>query len=447
MSLRKSAFIRALFTAFQTTGSLFYRHRVRRAEEFSPEQANVHHLKLLKRQLGRYVNQIPYYGANIAYIQALSGSTIDDFLSGLPVIDKSVLRDSLRPFFSDGWASGRRIHTTSGSSGSPMQIYSTIRERLYGEAILCSELEKITGQWGLRNCLVLSGFYVNESANRDNFYTWDRINNNVYVSIYHLSKDNADKYAALLERSKPRIVYGYASALNIISSMLAGIGYKASHVDAVISTSEVLYEDWRRSIEGVFGCHVHNLYGSQEGCHFAFECAEGRIHVHPARGLIEVKHDDGTVSREGVGEAVVTAINRSSFPLIRYNLHDVIDLYLPREACLCGMHTYEIRAVSGRSEDMVKTEDGRLIGYLNFHATKDLIGIIESQLIQTGYSSFLMRYVLDAELNPDRSELEASIIASIRGRVGLRVNVVFEAVETIPRDARGKFRAVVVDKF
>ena len=100
--------------------------------------------------------------------------------------------------------------------------------------------------------------------------------------------------------------------------------------------------------------------------------------------------------------------------------------------------------VIGRSEDLVRTRDGRRIGYLCFHATKTLTGIKEAQLIQEDFDKFRFRLVLAPEGFAIREQLEHSISQEVGRRLRSEPELVFDYVDRIPRGPRGKFKAVVV---
>ena len=55
----------------------------------------------------------------------------------------------------------------------------------------------------------------------------------------------------------------------------------------------------------------------------AMECPQGRIHVIPAAGILEILREDGSPCSAGeVGEIVVTGLLNDAMPLIRYRVGD-----------------------------------------------------------------------------------------------------------------------------
>lgn len=446
MNFKNTAYARSLFTLVHVVGSKVYKRKVSKIESISFDEVDDFHLKLFKKELNKSISNIPFYDKNI-YKTALDFNDLDSFLARLPIIEKSNFINKKIPFFNENWGVNKLKHSTSGSSGTPLTIYSSFPEKLYAHAMILKQIQKITGSWGMKDTLFLSGFYVNSDLNESNFYTRDKIFNNTYVSIYHFKAENADKYLEILNHHKPKIIYGYASAINELACIIGDRKGFKHNIRMIISTSEILTNNYRKNIEKVFNVNVTDMYGSQEGGHLAFQCRYGVKHINPSRGIIEVKNEEG-IFRVGVGEAIITAIHRPSFPLYRYNIKDIVEIEKPKNICKCGLHTYIIKKVEGRSEDMVVTSDGRRIGYLNFHATKDLVGLKEGQLVQTNYEHFIFNCVFNDDIDIlQKKDIMNAIKNSIEERIGVDINIDFKDVKSIEKSSKGKFKAVLVEDF
>lgn len=446
MNFKNTAFVRSLFTFIHTTGSRAYARKISKIESISFDEVDSFHLKVLKRELNKSTMNVPFYDKKI-YKEALSYANLDTFLANLPIVEKSDFVNKNNRFFNQKWGKNKLKHNTSGSSGVPLTIYSSVSEKLYAHAMVLKQIQKITGSWGMKDTLFLSGFYVNSDLNEDNFYTRDKVFNNTYVSIYHFKADNADKYLKILSQYKPKIIFGYASAINELASIISDMKEFEHNIKMIISTSEILTDQYRENIEKVFKVDVTDMYGSQEGGHLAFQCEHGIKHINPSRGILEVKNDKG-IFRVGVGEAIITAIHRPSFPLYRYNIKDVVEVEKPKTICKCGLHTYVVKKIEGRSEDMVVTSDGRKIGYLNYHATKDLIGLKEGQLVQTNYEHFIFNCVFDDNITvSNKKDIMENIKDIIEERVGISITIDFKDVKNIGKTSKGKFKAVLVEDF
>ncbi|MEQ9660269.1 hypothetical protein, partial [Fulvivirga sp.] len=134
---------------------------------------------------------------------------------------------------------------------------------------------------------------------------------------------------------------------------------------------------------------------------------------------------------------------RKSMPLIRYEIGDSIqstDYNVTEDSIPLWP---EVGEINGRSEDLVWKRDGSRIGYLCFHATKNVDGINEAQIIQKGYESFECR--LSIRTNANKDEIEDQIKEEIVKRLDTNIFIEFTYMGFIPRGANEKFKAVVVE--
>jgi phenylacetate-CoA ligase len=171
----------------------------------------------------------------------------------------------------------------------------------------------------------------------------------------------------------------------------------------------------------------------------ASECEAGSLHAWPDTGLIELLADDADepVADETAGRLVATGLINADMPLIRYDTGD-----RARRAsgggCACGRGLPVLRAIEGRSDDVVITRDGRHIGRLDPVFKADL-PIREAQIIQESLDRLRVLYVPTAAYTAADGE---ALVRRIHDRVG-EIDVVLEEVAEVPRTANGKFRAVI----
>jgi phenylacetate-CoA ligase len=94
--------------------------------------------------------------------------------------------------------------------------------------------------------------------------------------------------------------------------------------------------------------------------------------------------------------------------------------------------------IVGRTEDVVIGQDGREM--VRFHGI--FIGIpsiIEGQIIQHTLSSFEIKLVVATSLSKEENEL---IVTRMKSQLG-NIEVTIHEVDSIPRTANGKFKAVI----
>jgi phenylacetate-CoA ligase len=123
--------------------------------------------------------------------------------------------------------------------------------------------------------------------------------------------------------------------------------------------------------------------------------------------------------------------------LVRYRVGDRLRLADPAERCPCGRSLPMVLSVEGRRDDMLYTSNGRVVGRVD--PVLKMLPLLESQIIQDSLDRVRVRYVPA----PGFSAAAAAILTRrLRERMG-DVDVVLEAVESIPRGAGGKFRLIV----
>lgn len=400
----------------------------------------------LERMYAFARNRVPFYRDQTqqypARLKAHDG--VLAALADLPTLAKSVVRAHNERLWPVPRLPLTSVHTTSGTSGTPLRLTGTLFERGMSRAVFESWYRKICGERSPKT-LYLSGF-MTPSAGAHELSWRDPTTGGRYLSIYSLRPEHAEAIAQLIQRDRPRLIYGYASAIHQLALLMADRLIDSVAERTVVVTSEVLEVSWRAQIEASLGARLYDMYSSQEGCHLALECDAHRLHIHPLIGVIEIVDDDGAPSPPGAtGRVLVTGLVRRSMPLIRYELGDVAESTGYATGCSCGLAWPTLGRIGGRSEDLVRTPDGRRIGYLCFHATKDLRGVRESQLVQRAYDRFVFNLVLQPHEVVPTAEIEGKILAQLTARLGYAPRVEFRYVDSIPRGPRGKFKAVVVE--
>lgn len=423
--------------------SIIYKKKILKTKKFNKKEFEDYQYKAFKEILFISIEKIPYYKEKEDYIKALErfeGELSKD-LNKLPVLKKSIVKEKNEKFWMENSLTSH-FHTTSGTSGTPLKIKSTLFEKVKSRAILNEWYKDLGYEKGWK--LFLSGFFTPRGKDGEIYYI-DNTNKEIYLSIYSINESNAQRIFDLISEKRVNFVYGYASAVYQLAMIINKSKKRVFNNSVIcISTSEVLYDNWKKVIEREIG-NVYNLYGSQEGSHMVLECSHNSLHINPLIGIVEILDEENKEVAEGeIGKVVITGLNKKSMPLIRYEIGD----YAQKgnfDKCRCGLEWPTISNIEGRAEDLVKTTDGRRIGYLCFHATKNLDGILEAQLVQENYNEFKMNLVLIG--NRDKESIEQNISSELKKRLLEEVDIKFYYTDKIKRGPNGKFKAVVVEDF
>ncbi|MDF2724085.1 MAG: hypothetical protein K0Q59_3760 [Paenibacillus sp.] len=205
----------------------------------------------------------------------------------------------------------------------------------------------------------------------------------------------------------------------------------------LISVAEVLDPIDARMIQETFGLPVHQVYQCTEGF-LASTCRYGTLHLNEDVVHIEKEFvNDGPSSRKFV--PIVTDFSRTTQPIIRYRLNDV--LTEAEEPCPCGSVFTAIERIEGRCDDIFyleRLEDGQLFPIFPDYITRAIIAaspaIEQYRVIQQGQGEWDVELLLAD--GHDRGQVETEVLASLEAlvrRVGCRIpSIAFTAYSVQP---------------
>jgi phenylacetate-CoA ligase len=257
-----------------------------------------------------------------------------------------------------------------------------------------------------------------------------------------MSPARLDEFVARIRSLRPRMLFGYPSALAHVARHAEASGMRLDDVGIGVAfvTAERLYDDQRSTIARVFGCRVANGYGGRDAGFIAHECPAGGLHLSAEDIVVEVVDKDGRPLPAGTsGEIVVTHLATSDFPFIRYRTGDVGTL--DTRTCECGRGLPLLRSVEGRTTDFVVAADGTVMhGLALVYVVRALRGVRAFKIVQETRELTRVLVVPDAQYAP---EVAAAIVAGFRARLGRQVSVQVETVAAIAPERSGKYRYVV----
>lgn len=125
--------------------------------------------------------------------------------------------------------------------------------------------------------------------------------------------------------------------------------------EKIISVAEVLEPEDKRFFEQVFQQKIHQVYQCTEGF-LAATCEEGNLHFNEDFLIIEKRYlENQHNTKTKRFHPIITDLNRTSQPVIRYELNDIIHEGKP---CKCGLKTMTIEKIEGRSDDVFRFKNG-----------------------------------------------------------------------------------------
>ena len=419
-------------------GSERFRRGYLERELFSAQQWSEWQKNALRKVLRSAAVHVPYYSMAWSHSQkaAAGAGEIED----LPLLAKDAIRSEPEAFLRQDVHPGLRpVFHTSGSTGTPVRTTWTVPEVRDSMAVREVRSARWAGVSFRQPRATFSGRLIEPQAQSPGpIYRFNLVERQAYLSAFHLRPETAHFYVRALSRLRIQWLTGYAMSYYILGRFMLEQGLKVPGLKAVITTSEKVTPEMRGVMEAAYGCRVYEEYSNVENSLFASECREGRLHVSPDVGLVEILREDGTRCEPGeTGEIVSTTILRWYQPLIRYRLGDVGQW--DRHPCPCGRFLPVLKEVVGRIEDVVVGPDGREL--VRFHGVfVDQPHVREGQIIQEALDRIRVRVVPHGEFG--QADIE-KISGRVRQRLGPQVNVVVETVQEIPRTPAGKIRAVI----
>lgn len=416
----------------------------RERERYDLAQWRTYQTQRLRRIL-QLARATPYYRNTFSRLR-IDDATIATFaledLTRIPILEKEETRSAPEAFLVTGEERERlTICATSGSSGTPVRTYWSNEDFRRSLALREARGCVPAGVSYRQPRATFSGrLVVPQAVSNGPFYRFNLAERQVYFSAFHLSPRNAASYVRALHRHGIVWATGYTHAYEQLAGMMIEQQLvPPPTLKAIITTSEKLTPQGRALIERAFRCRVFQEYGQVEDACWACERLDGRMHVSPDAGIIELVRADGTtipVSDPSEGQVVATSFIRESQIFLRYRLGDVASW--DPEATQ-SMQTPILREISGRIEDVVIAPDGRRT--VRFHGIfTEMAGVREAQVIQEARDLLRIRVVPSPAYGPDTA---TEIVRRVQVRLTAEMRVEVEPVESIPRTAAGKFQAVV----
>lgn len=415
-----------------------YCQEYRERESWSRDRWEEWRRQRLAAVLGAAAEHVPYYRER--WTPPLKSAAAAGRLGALPVLRKAEVRRRPDAFVDERLRRRARWRQyTSGTTGTPITTYWTTEE--VRRSVAVREVRSL-GWAGVSLRMpraTLSARVVVGDRDRDGtVYRYNRAERQVYLSVYHLAEDTAADYLEAMRRHGSRWLIGFPVAIHLLARFTLKLRLEPPPLEAIVCISEKLTDSMRTTIAEAFRAPVHEEYGAVEHVFLATACEEGRLHVSPDVGVVELlDENDRPVPAGRTGRVVATGLSRTSQPLIRYDTGDLATS--ATEACPCGRRLPVIQAVEGRHEELVRLPDGRQL--VRFDVLfKGIQSIVEAQVVQEAPTRLRIRVVADDEFGAPQGEL---LRRRVHERLGSDIRVTIDRVDRIERTAAGKFRAVV----
>ncbi len=312
-----------------------------------------------KEHLSYIIQHVPFYKRlkNRNKIENLIKKvhTIHEFhelLQEFPVTEKKDLIQIPHHFFSDEFEKiPTYITTSSGTTGQSIAYPKDMRDWAMSHANMFYVLTLYNihphapyiyywaGDWGLKSRLIN--------------YSKDFLLNRIRFTGYNLNTAKLLRQVKLVLKFKPFYILGIPSGIYSLSTFIINEGFDMNihTLKRIFTTGELLTPYQRRAIEKAFKVKTVDIYGSSEFGNIYFECPEGHKHIFMDTNYVEV---------DSRGNILITNFFQKAFAFIRYKIGDIA------YSNVIWDHDYRlafpiIKGISGRSSDMIKLPDGKML--------------------------------------------------------------------------------------
>ena len=421
--------------------SVALRRSLEASQWLTPAELQRGQLPRLRDFLVAAGSNVPYYRDSFreAGFRPQTVTSLAD-LQILPRLTKALIRENIERLKSS--VAGRLIRcSTGGSSGEPLVFYMGLDRITHDVAAKW----RATRWWGVDIGdpeIALWGSPV-ELSSQDRIKVWrDKLLRSRLLPAFQMSESQIDRYIETIQRVRPRMIFGYASAVALLAKRAVATGQSISNVGVkvVFLTGETLYPDQREVVERAFGAIAANGYGSRDAGFIAHQCPHGALHISAEHIIVELLDESGRpVARGQQGEIVTTHLATKDFPFIRYRTGDMA--ILSETPCTCGRGLPVFQEVLGRTTDFIRTPSGNTMHALALiYEVRERPGVVAFKFIQSENLSLELQLVVNAGYS---QIIEDQIRRGLLARLGPGANLLIRQVREIPPEKSGKYRYVV----
>jgi phenylacetate-CoA ligase len=436
--------VKAIELYFERYGKKFRRlyDEFQRNQWLSPAELDTYQNQQLQALIRHAYEAVPYY-SQLMRSHKLRPDDIKTKadLPKLPTLTKDDVRRNATRLLSTRYPKSLLRHGhTSGTTGTPLDFHYDIRTCVVHHVVDWRYKAMAGLSFGDSYASLLGRLIAPREQRRPPFWRWNYVNNQLFLSSFHLKKENLPFYVEKLMSAKVKALEAYPSTAYILALYLLG-ERQVLPLQAVFTSSETLFDYQREAIEKAFGCKVFDAYGMAERVIFAAEC-DRHIghHLNSDYGITEFLDSEKQSAATGKMATIVgTSLHNYAMPFIRYEMTDACSLMA--EPCNCGRGFPLMHSVTTKQESIVTLADGRLISpSVLTHPFKPMHNIAESQIIQERVDELIVKIVKRPAYT---SSDEAMLISGFNDRLGPEVKIRISYVDEIPRTANAKFKWVV----
>jgi phenylacetate-CoA ligase len=410
-----------------------------KSQWWSWEEIEEYQIKHLCRIVEYAYNNVPYY-KRVFDERGILPSDIQSFddLKELPLLTKEIIRDNFDDLVSRAYPRYKMVScNTGGTSGKRLNFLEPAESRLMEWAFITSMWRRVGFQPSdIR--ITIADVPISLRGGRK-YWEFDPLRREWRFSPFHLSNENLPGFIRKFKEINCRYIHGFVSSLTVIAKFILDNEITdLSNFDAVLASSEPMY-DWQRELlERAFRTRIYRWYGQNEKVILAGECEENETyHIFPEYGYAEVVQPDGTpvTSENEVGELVGTGFYNRAMPLIRYKLDDWGQIQ--NGNCSCGRnHKFLTNLEAKRVVNLIVSNRDHFISTTAIFIRGGILDNVERFQFYQEKKGELILKIVKGKNYKDRDT--QNIMAELNNQIGDSVDIRMAFVEEIPLTEAGK---------
>lgn len=393
-------------------------------------------LERLRKSVAQAMRDVPFYRERLGRLGIDPGAwTRLSDLDQIPLLDKQDVLDAGTDMFSTAKLGRRYSSTSSGTSGTFIRgerdLHSIVRE----QAFIARQLAWAGVALGQRRVWLRGDKIVPSGQTQGPFWRFNRADNTLMCSSYHLSEARVKDYVEAMQAFDPVCIQAYPASLMLLASVLDASGkrYAGASLRAIVTSSESISPAQKGLLGKVFGCPVFDWYGNFERVAAIGTCEQQRYHVLNDYSHVQFLPVDGERC-----ELVGTTWDNAAMPWIRYRMHDLFTLEPAGRLCACGRHFPLVKTIEGRAQDYLLGPDGQRF-MMPVNAFDDIEGLMEGQFVQTRVDEVEVLCRPAPQVVLDIAKIEQVL----RNYLGPALRIQVRVVDAIARTESGKLKPVV----
>jgi phenylacetate-CoA ligase len=245
-----------------------------------------------------------------------------------------------------------RVHTSSGTTGTPTVIYHTKSDLdRWTELVARSIVATGAGKKDIFQNMMSYGMFTGGLGLH---YGAERVG----MTVIPMGGGNTKRQVQLMKDFGTTVLHITPSYMLHVHTKLGEceVTRQELKLRKAYLGAEPYSENTRKKVEHLFAIDAYNSYGLSEmnGPGVAFECVyKNGMHVWEDNYLMEIidPRTQEPLADENEGEVVFTNLTRRATPLLRYRTRDIAAVF--KGSCPCKRTHRRLSRITGRTDDML----------------------------------------------------------------------------------------------